>query len=214
MLNPTDLSRVRRLLVLGAHCDDAEIGAGGTILRLCDASPDLDVRWVVFCGASDERRAEAERGAALFLAGAASKTVTIHAHRDAHLPADWEAVKASFEQLKPFAPDLILTHARDDAHQDHRLVSELTWNTFRDHAILEYEIPKYDGDLGRPSVYGVIARDLAARKVAHLFDAYPSQSTRGWFDEELFRGLMRLRGMECQSPTGYAEAFHCRKWML
>ena len=214
MMNLTDLSRVRRLLCIGAHCDDIEIGAGGTILRLAREAAGIEVLWVVLCGADDVRRHEAEHAAELFLRGVTTRTVRIEGYKDAHLPAEWASVKSTFESIKPFSPDLILTHAREDAHQDHRLVNELTWNTFRDHAILEYEIPKYDGDLGRPNAFSIIGRDVAGAKVAHLETAYASQASKKWFDDELFRSLMRIRGMECQSPTGYAEAFHARKWML
>ena len=210
----TDLSRVRRLLCIGAHCDDIEIGAGGTVLRLAREAPGVEVLWVVLCGADAVRRQEAERAAELFLDGVANRRVLIESFRDAHLPAEWARAKSTFESIKDFSPDLILTHAREDAHQDHRLVNELTWNTFRDHSILEYEIPKYDGDLGRPNAFSTIDRDTAAAKVSHLQTAFASQATKRWFDEELFRGLMRIRGMECQSPTGYAEAFGARKWML
>ena len=214
MTNFTNLSRVRRLLCVGAHCDDIEIGAGGTVLRLAREAPGVEVLWVVLCGADAVRRAEAERAAGLFLEGVATRRVLIDSFRDAHLPAEWAKVKSTFESIKNFSPDLIFTHTRDDAHQDHRLVNELTWNTFRDHAILEYEIPKYDGDLGRPNAFSVIDRDAAAAKVSHLQAAFASQASKRWFDEELIRSLMRIRGMECQSPTGYAEAFHARKWML
>jgi LmbE family N-acetylglucosaminyl deacetylase len=152
MLSVLDLTRVKRVLCLGAHCDDIEIGAGGTIMHLARSHPDLEVKWVIFAGESPLRVEEARRSAEIFLAGTSTKSeIVIHGFRDGFLPFQGELLKETFEDLKAsFAPDVILTHHDDDRHQDHRLVSQLTWNTWRDHMILEYEIMKYDGDLGRP----------------------------------------------------------------
>jgi LmbE family N-acetylglucosaminyl deacetylase len=217
MLSLSDTTRLRRVLCIGAHSDDIEIGCGGTILRLLGERPGaLEVRWAVF-GAADERRArEARESAARFLAGAARADVRIEAFRDAYMPFDGAAIKDRFESLKTggFAPDLIFTHWRDDRHQDHRLLSDLTWNTWRDHLILEYEIFKYDGDVGRPNVYAPLDEAAGRRKVELLMTGFPSQAGRQWFTEDVFWATLRLRGVECNSPTRYAEAFHGRKVLL
>jgi LmbE family N-acetylglucosaminyl deacetylase len=174
-----------------------------------EAHPDAIVHWIVF-GAADEREEEASRSAAQYLDGLAEATVQVESFPNSYYPAHWAAIKEVFEaDLKPFAPDLILTHYRDDRHQDHRVISDLTWNTFRDHLILEYEIPKYDGDLGQPNVYVPLEDDTVEAKVNDLLEGFASQRSRHWFDAETFRGLMRLRGMECASR--YAEAFYARK---
>jgi len=215
MISLLDSSRVQRLLCLGAHCDDIEIGAGGTVLKLAAANPQLQVRWVVFGAQDEKRREEARRGANLFLAAVQQKQVELLDFRDAFMRYDGVRLKEQFERLKgQFNPDLILTHHDDDRHQDHRFVNELTWNTWRDHTILEYEIFKYDGDLGRPNVFVPITEEIAGKKVAHLFDAFASQSSKQWFTPDVFLGLMRLRGVECNSPTMFAEAFHARKLTL
>jgi LmbE family N-acetylglucosaminyl deacetylase len=204
---------LRRVLALGAHADDIEIGCGATVLALTRTHADLEVTWVVL-GASGEREREARDSAALFLESAAAEVV-VHGFRDGFLPYVGAEVKDVFEELKGrLDPDLILTHARADLHQDHRLVCELTWNTWRDHLILEYEIPKFDGDLAAPNVFVPVSRELAEEKVRLLFDGFPSQRGKHWFDDELFLGLMRLRAMEAVSPTDYAEAFTCRKLSL
>ncbi|HEX7025544.1 MAG TPA: PIG-L family deacetylase, partial [Gemmatimonadales bacterium] len=204
------------LLCLGAHADDIEIGCGGSILRLLDEHPGSTVRWVVF-SASPERRREAEQSAALLLAQAANRQVSVHDLRDGCLPAARIELKDLFEQLKHDlapGPDLIFTHFRDDRHQDHRTISDLTWETFRDHLVLEYEVPKYDGDLGAPNTFISLPEALCRRKVAHLLAAFPSQRARRAFDEQTFNGLMRLRGLECAAADGYAEGFHARKVVL
>jgi LmbE family N-acetylglucosaminyl deacetylase len=205
---------VRKLLVLGAHPDDAEIGAGGTILRLAREQRPLEVNWLVLSG--DRLRAEeATASAAAFLGSEADVKVVVRDFRDGFLPYEGAAVKEVFEELKlAFDPDLILSPRRDDAHQDHRLVAELAWNTFRDHLILEYEIPKYDGDLGQPSLFVPLDAVTAARKVALLNECFPSQRGRSWFRADTFWSLLRLRGIECNSPTGYAEGFCVRKVVL
>jgi LmbE family N-acetylglucosaminyl deacetylase len=210
----TPLQTLRRLLVVGAHADDIEIGCGGTVLRLLDESPDLEVWWVVF-SASGVRGDEARASASGLLRRVNEPRIVLHTFRDGFLPFEGKAVKEQFEWVKTaFDPDLVLTHHSQDAHQDHRVVSELTWNTFRDHAILEFEIPKYDGDLGRPNFYVRLTADQAHAKVEHLLRAFPSQHTRRWFSAEVFLALMRIRGMECNAPSSYAEAFYTRKSVM
>jgi LmbE family N-acetylglucosaminyl deacetylase len=204
----------RRVLALGCHADDIEIGCGATLLLLTRACPDLNVTWVIF-GAEGARAEEARASAATFLAAAASSEIVVHGFRDGFFPYIGQQVKEAFEELKSrVEPELVLTHARDDLHQDHRLVCELTWNTFRDHLILEYEIPKYDGDLAHPNVFVPISAELAHEKARLLRESFPTQRGKDWFDEELFLSLMRLRGMEARAPGGYAEAFSCRKLSL
>lgn len=200
-----------RVLALGAHCDDVEIGCGGTLLRLAAERRPFEVRWVAFC--SNPARAEEGRASAsAFLEGAARAEVTIHDHRDGFLPDSWAAVKERMEALKQeFAPEVIFTHFRADLHQDHRVVSDLTWNTWRNHLILEYEIPKFDGDLGVPNFFAPLPRSMLEKKIALLLQHFPSQRDKAWFSPELFRALPRIRGMECAAPEGLAEAFHCRK---
>jgi LmbE family N-acetylglucosaminyl deacetylase len=203
--------RALRVLAVGAHSDDLEIGCGATLLSLA-AHRDITVDWVV-CAASGERAKEARAGVAMLLPSS-DVTVRVEEFRDGFLPYEGAAVKEFFETLKPCAPDLIFTHRRADAHQDHRLIGELTWNTFRDHTVLEYEVPKYDGDLATPNVYVPITEEHAHRKVEVLLTAFASQRDRRWFDADLFLALMRLRGMECNAPSGYAEGFHGRKLTL
>jgi LmbE family N-acetylglucosaminyl deacetylase len=201
------------ILCLGAHSDDIEIGCGGSLLQLKKSYPNLRFRWVVFSG-SGTRGREAQKGAELFAAGC-EKEVTLKEFRDGFLPYSGAAVKDFFEELKAGVnPDLIFTHWQRDAHQDHRLISELTWNTFRNHLILEYEIPKYDGDMGRPNLFMSVEAPLHQQKIDHLLAAFESQRAKPWFQPETFLGLMRLRGMESNSVSGYAEAFHARKLVL
>ena len=201
------------VLCLGAHSDDIEIGCGATLLHFRKTIPRLMFHWVVF-SALDPRRQEACKGAELFTSGC-DKDVVLKEYRDGFLPYNGHEVKGFFEELKgQVSPDLIFTHWQGDAHQDHRLISELTWNTFRNHLIFEYEIPKYDGDMGRPNLFVPLDAPLYEQKIDHLFTAFESQRTKKWFDRETFRGLMRLRGMESNSPSGYAEAFYCRKVVL
>jgi LmbE family N-acetylglucosaminyl deacetylase len=203
-----------RILVLGAHADDIEIGCGGTLLRLASQKRTLDVRWVVFCS-TPERAAEARSSADSFLAGVAQRRVVVGSHRDGFLPYEGAAVKDEFEALKrEFEPDVVLTHYREDRHQDHRLISELTWNTWRDHLILEYEIPKYDGDFGTPNVFSPLTAGLLERKIELVLQAFPTQANKGWFTPDLFRSVARIRGMECAAPDRYAEAFYGRKLIL
>lgn len=200
------------ILCLGSHSDDIEIGCGGTILRLREQYPGCVFHWVVF-SAIGVREAEAQRGMELF-AGAKQQAV-LKNFQDGFMPFLGGEVKAVFEKLKEtISPHLIFTHNRKDAHQDHRLIAELTWNTFRDHLILEYEIPKYDGDLGQPTVFVPLEAEVCQRKVRYIMDAFPSQRSKRWFQEDTFLSLMRLRGMECNAPSGYAEAFYGRKILL
>ncbi len=205
-----------RLLCLGAHPDDIEIGCGGTLIRLLAERPDTVVRWVVFSG-NDCRKAEAEASARHFLAGLApdNRAVAIHGFRDGFFPAEFAAVKEAFEALqRDFRPDLILTHCREDLHQDHRTVAELTYNTFRNHLVWEYEIPKYDGDFGNPNLFVPLTRDQCGGKVAAILEHFASQRPRQWFTADTFMAVMRLRGIGCNAPSGFAEAFYCRKTVL
>ena len=205
--------RALQILCLGCHSDDIEIGCGGTVLRLAEQYPECNFHWAVF-SAIGARGAEAKRGAELF-AGLRVKTQTLMMFQDGFMPYVGADVKTVFEkELKQLHPDLIFTHNRRDAHQDHRLISELTWNTFRDHLILEYEIPKYDGDLGQPSVFVPLETEVYQKKVRYIMDTFQSQRTKRWFEEDMFLSLMRLRGMECNAPSGYAEAFYCRKIVM
>lgn len=202
---------LQRLLVIGAHSDDIEIGCGGTILTLTRAVPGLAVDWVVLA-AADERESEARSSAEAFLAHAGSGRIEVHSFRDGFLPYVGAEVKDVFEALKSRVdPQLVLTHTRDDLHQDHRLVCELTWNTFRSHLVLEYEVPKVDGDAVRPNVFMPLEERVAEEKIELLHRHFPSQAAKHWFDEDTFRGLMRLRGMEANAPERFAEAFVGRK---
>jgi len=204
---------LRRVLAIGAHADDIEIGCGATLLAL-QRSHELDVTWVVLAAEGD-REQEARSSAESFLREAAARTVVCHAFRDGYLPYVGGDVKDVFEELKrELDPQLVLTHTRDDLHQDHRLVCELTWNTWRDRLVLEYEIPKYDGDLGTPNLFVPVSEEHAREKAESILRAFPSQSGKHWFELELFLGLMRVRGMEGLSSSGYAEAFTCRKLSL
>jgi LmbE family N-acetylglucosaminyl deacetylase len=198
-----------KILCLGAHSDDIEIGCGGLVLSLITSMKSVDVDWIVF-SASGARAKEARRAAGLFLEGASRKRVIIHRFRDGFFPFD-ARIKTAFEALKPSKPDLVLTHYREDRHQDHRVLSDLAWNTFRDHLVLEYEIPKYDGDLGHPNCFVPLDRETSARKIEYLEAAFGSQRGKDWFSADTFHGLMRLRGVECRAPEGLAEAFYARK---
>lgn len=203
-----------QILCMGAHSDDIEIGCGGTILRLAAQHPNCAIHWVVF-NAIGPRADEARRGAELFAGKNTSQGPVLKTFKDGFMPFVGSEVKAVIEELKGMiSPDLIFTHNRQDAHQDHRLLAELTWNTFRDHFILEYEIPKYDGDLGQPSVFVPLDEEICQKKVRHILDTFKTQHVKRWFEESTFLSLMRLRGMECNSSSGYAEAFYCRKLVL
>ncbi|TYO60760.1 PIG-L family deacetylase [Bradyrhizobium hipponense] len=202
------------VLCLGAHSDDIEIGVGATLLSLLERGIRLDVHWCVL-SAAGEREGEARASAADFLSEAARAQIDIAGFRDGLFPEQGEEIKCWFEALKGrVGPDVILTHKRDDAHQDHRQVSRLTWNTFRDHFILEYEVPKWDGDVGQPNFYAPVSARALQRKIDLLVSHFGSQRSKQWFDPEVFRGLARLRGMECRAQEGYAEAFVARKLAL
>jgi len=206
--------RALHILCLGCHSDDIEIGCGGTMLRLTEQYPEADIRWVVF-SAIGPREAEARRGAELFTGSRRTKEPLLKSFPDGFMPFVGAEIKAVFEELKQtVSPDVIFTHNRKDAHQDHRLISELTWNTFRDHLILEYEIPKYDGDLGQPNIFVPLLEETCQKKVHYLLETFETQKSKRWFERETFLSLMRLRGMECNAPSGYAEAFYCRKLVL
>lgn len=199
------------VLCIGAHSDDIEIGAGATILSWIDRRVRLNVHWVVL-GAVGARAEEARASAQAFLGNAAAAVIDLATFKDSFFPQQGAEIKAWFEGLKKrTCPDVILSHWHRDAHQDHREVSNLTWNTFRDHTILEYEIPKWDGDVGQPNVYLPVTRELMERKTNLLCRHFGSQRSKDWFDPEVFMGLARLRGMECRAPGGFAEAFHARK---
>jgi LmbE family N-acetylglucosaminyl deacetylase len=214
MIFSRDKQAACRVLCLGAHSDDIEIGCGGTILRLASEYPNLSVHWVVF-SAGARRAEEARRSADAFLAQAADRQVVVHEYRDGFFPYVGGQIKDSFEALKgQVDPDLIFTHCRHDAHQDHRVLCELTWNTFRNHLILEYEIPKYDGDLGSPNVFVCLDEPTWRRKISILSEHFKTQEDKHWFAEETFSALMRLRGIESRSPSRYAEAFYGRKLVV
>ena len=203
-----------RILCLGSHCDDIEIGCGGTILRLLAEHSNATVFWVVL-SSTETRAEEARRSAESFLQKAGGKEILIKEFKDGFLPYQGTEVKSFFEEMKQrVSPDLIFTHYRHDLHQDHRFTCELTWNTWRDHLILEYEIPKYDGDFGSPNFFVELDEALCRDKVRYVVDSFASQREKHWFSEEIFRAVLRLRGMECHSATGYAEAFYSRKLVL
>jgi LmbE family N-acetylglucosaminyl deacetylase len=210
---PLNLSKREplRLLCLGAHCDDIEIGCGGTILKLANGGRKVEIQWVVF-SSDEQRRQEALKSAEAFLCDIPARKLTIHRLRDGFFPSVGANLKELFEELKSdYSPDLILTHYRNDLHQDHRWVSELTWNTFRNHLILEYEIPKYDGDFGSPNVFVPLDETTCRRKIDAILDAYQSQREKHWFSRDLFSALLRLRGMEAEACSGYDAGFYCRK---
>lgn len=207
MLNLT--GNIKRVLCLGAHSDDIEIGCGGTVLKLIKDNPALEFYWVVFSG-NAERAQEARASAQRFLEGAATSRILTLEFQDTLFPTQFAALKEAFGRIRSeFAPDLIFTQYRDDRHQDHRTLSDLSWNAFRDHAILEYEIPKFDGDLGQPNVFVDLPHEIAVRKVKLLMECFGTQRSKHWFSPDTFEGLMRLRGLE--SATRHAEGFHGRK---
>jgi LmbE family N-acetylglucosaminyl deacetylase len=214
VLNLSAAESPTRVLAIGCHADDIEIGCGGTLLLLAASNSQLEIDWVVLA-APGERGAEAKSSAEAFLAGVRNARVEVHTFRDGFLPYVGGEVKDVFEALKGRVdPQIVLTHAGYDLHQDHRLACELTWNTFRNHLILEYEIPKVDGDLGRPNVFVPLTASVAEKKLALIEQHFPSQSGKHWFDRDTFLGLMRLRGMEAVAPERLAEAFTCRKLLV
>jgi LmbE family N-acetylglucosaminyl deacetylase len=204
-----------KVLCLGSHCDDIEIGCGGTLLRLIqERHGKIVVYWVVF-SSNSERQKEAMRSAQAFLKGTKQKSIVVREFEDSFFPYNGSDIKKYMHQLsREFSPDVIFTHYHNDLHQDHRLISELTWNAFRDHCILEYEIPKYDGDLGSPNVFVPLQEMMCRNKVEYLIRYFKSQHDRSWFTRETFLSLQRLRGIECNASSGYAEAFYCRKIVL
>jgi LmbE family N-acetylglucosaminyl deacetylase len=206
--------RALRLLCLGAHSDDLEIGCGATVLEWLSAYPRVEVTWVVM-SASGQRTSEARRSAKSLLKGASRSKIVLHGLPDAHFPAHFGEAKKAFEELKKSEkPDVIFSHHLDDRHQDHRLVAELTWQTWRSHLILEYEVPKYEGDLGRPNLFVPVSARVGRRKVGHLMRHFASQRSRAWFAPATFYGLMQVRGVECRAPSGFAEAHQLRKAVL
>ena len=211
LILPTERRGSLRLLCLGAHADDIEIGCGGTILRIAAEVPGLVVRWIVFSG--DERRGiEARNSAAAILENVSEKQIEVLGFRDGYFPSQCADIKDSFEALKrDFDPSLILTHWQNDAHQDHRVLAELTFNTFRNHLVLEYEIPKYDGDLGNPNFFVPLTRAQLQGKIDSILHHFVSQRGRSWFVDETFIAMARLRGIGCNAPEGLAEAFYARK---
>ncbi|MBY0400249.1 PIG-L family deacetylase [Myxococcota bacterium] len=204
---------LQKVLFVGAHSDDIEIGCGGTVLKLVDENPGIEILWAVF-SAEGGRRQEALRSAEAFLAGAKNPQVVVQDFRSSYFPYQGEQIKDFFETLKPFRPDVVFTHFREDRHQDHRVLSDLAWNTFRSHAILEYEIPKYDGDFGSPNFFVPLSEARCRRKAELVMEHFPSQAGKQWFTTDLFLAAPRIRGMECDSPTRMAEAFYSRKLTL
>ena len=203
-----------RVLAIGAHPDDIEIGCGGTLLKLIEQDALSEVCWVVLSG-KPERAEEARLSAEAMLESVPRSEVIVRDFPDGFFPYEGQRIKDFFEGLKAdFSPDVVFTHQRADLHQDHRVSCELTWNTFRDHLILEYEVPKYDGDMSAPNAFVPLAERIREQKINHLMNHFESQRSKRWFQEELFSSLLRLRGMECNSPTAYAEAFFCRKAVL
>jgi LmbE family N-acetylglucosaminyl deacetylase len=204
----------RKILCLGAHADDIEIGAGGAILRLCEEYEGIEACWVVFA-ASGQREAEAKESASIFLEKAYRKRVIVKSFRDSFFPFQGVKIKEYFEDLKnSFSPDLILTHHLSDLHQDHRFISEVTWNTFRDHLILEYEIVKYDGDLGNPNVFVGLDTETCRKKIGTIMTCFKTQNSRKWFSEETFLSILKLRGIESDVANTYAEGYYCRKMVF
>jgi len=199
------------VLCLGCHADDIEIGCGGTILNLVEQYPQSRFHWVVFSAVA-EREAEARKSAELFAHGGRLLGPLLKKFPDGFMPFAGAEIKSVFEELKrTISPDLIFTHSRRDAHQDHRLIAELTWNTFRNHLILEYEIPKYDGDFGTPNLFAPLSAATLDSKIELVLTSFPSQASKPWFSADLFRAVARIRGMECNAPERLAEAFYCRK---
>lgn len=201
------------ILLLGAHCDDIEIGCGGTVMRLVARYPQARFVWVTL-SSDGEREAETRQAAASLLHGADDAQVLVERFRGSYFPHCGPELKDYIEGLKRFAPDLVLTHFRHDLHQDHRVTNELTWNAFRNHAVLEYEIPKFDGDIAVPNTYVPLTRAQLERKCTMLMECFPSQHPRSWFTPDTFTALARIRGIECNAPEGFAEAFYARKISL
>jgi LmbE family N-acetylglucosaminyl deacetylase len=213
MFNPS-LKGLRRVLCLGCHADDIEIGCGGTMLRFLEEHPGTEVCWVIL-GGEPERTVEARKSAEAWLANAGKRDVICGDFRDRYFPAQWQQIKDFIHAIAArFQPDLVLTQRRDDAHQDHRTVGEITWHAFRNHLVWEYEIPKYEGDLGQPNMFVSLSESVCRRKVELLRDSFPSQQDKPWFTPDTFWALLRLRGLECNSPSRFAEGFYARKTLL
>ncbi len=209
-----DKDKGLKLLFFGAHCDDIEIGCGGTILKIINQYKISEIKWVVFAS-NEDRKKEAIIGANYFLDKVQHKEIIVLDYKDAFLNQSAFDIKEYFESLKKkFDPDIVFTHYRHDRHQDHRLISDLTWNTFRNHLVLEYEIPKYDGDLGQPNFFFKLTEKEASQKVKFIIDSYSSQAQKHWFDEETFLSLMRIRGLESANTAKYSEAFFSRKVIM
>ena len=205
--------RPRTILLLGAHCDDIEIGCGATLHQFAAANISARIVWVTF-SSTEERRMETKNAAARILTGVQDASIEIMNFEESNFPSHLAKLKNCFEKLKELRPDIIFTHYRSDLHQDHRTISDLTWNTFRNHLILEYEIPKYDGDFGTPNIFVPMTRAALTEKCDTLLNCFASQRSRTWFTSETFEAVARLRGIECGAPDGYAEAFYCRKLPL
>lgn len=204
-------SEVLHVLFLGAHCDDIEIGCGGTVLSLADRYKNTIIHWVVFASNS-LRKLEATASANSFLSSVTQKQILVNNFRESYFPYIGAEIKDYFERIKEdFSPDLVFTHYRYDRHQDHRLISDLTWNTFRDHLILEYEVPKFDGDIGNPNVFVPLTQVQCNQKIDLLHEHFTSQRGKSWFERDTFLAMLRIRGMECNASEGLAEAFYCRK---
>jgi LmbE family N-acetylglucosaminyl deacetylase len=201
-----------KILCLGAHPDDIEIGCGGTILKLTE-SYDTEITWVVF-SADSHRKKEAIESANTFLEKSDKKTIIIKHFDEKYFPYHGMEIKKYFFELHPINPDLLFTHYQRDYHQDHKVINEFTWNTFRDHLILEYEIPKYEGDLGKPNLYSILKKEICEKKIGTIINCFQTQEEKNWFDMETFWSILRLRGVESNSVTKYAEAFHARKIMI
>jgi LmbE family N-acetylglucosaminyl deacetylase len=205
--------RPTTILALGAHCDDIEIGCAATLSRCVAANADAQFIWVTF-SSNHERAAETQQAAARILRGARDVSIRVEGFEESNFPSHLAQIKRYFEGLKARDPDIIFTHYRADLHQDHRVVCDLTWNTFRNHLILEYEVPKYDGDFGVPNAFVPITRHDISEKCDMLMECFTSQRSRTWFTPSTFEAVARLRGIECNAPAGYAEAFYCRKFSL
>ncbi|MEM7452769.1 MAG: PIG-L deacetylase family protein [Planctomycetota bacterium] len=201
---------IRTVLCLGAHADDIEIGCGGTILKMLLSNPEIKFHWVVF-SADGHRRQEALESVRS-LTESDRVEIETHSYTDAYFPSQWKNLKREFSRLRRrVKPDLIFTHRREDRHQDHSTISNLTWNAFRNHLIFEYEIPKYEGDLGQPNVFVPLDEELMQLKCRWVIDAFKTQADKHWFDEETMKSILRLRGIESGRNGRYAEAFYCRK---
>lgn len=206
--------KINTILCLGAHPDDIEIGCGGTIMKLLVEQNAVTVHWVIL-STKKNQASEALQSTDIFLRDAKEKDIVQKKFQDTFFPHNGTEIKEYFNELgRKISPDIVFTHRLEDRHQDHRLVSELTWNTFRDHLILEYEIPKYEGDLGQPNVFVRLDRETGTRKIQTILSAYSSQREKQWFTSDTFWAILRLRGLESNSPSGYAEGLYFRKMVL